>query len=77
MSRWIPCKRVEFIRRLSKLGFRGPYSGARHQFMMMGDHRLAIPSNSEYSVAQVRFMVREVELILGRPIGIGEWTRLS
>ena len=29
MSRWTPCKRSEFIRRLLKLGFDGPYSGTR------------------------------------------------
>jgi hypothetical protein len=32
---------------------------AEHQFMTTGQHRLAIPSNPEYSVGQVRFMIRE------------------
>ena len=70
MSRWTPCKRSEFIRRL---GFVGPYSGARHQFMIHGGHRLAIPSNSEYSVPQLRMLIREVEAILGRAIALDEW----
>jgi hypothetical protein len=77
VSRWAPCKRADFVRRLAKLGFNGPYPGTRHQFMEVGQHRLAIPSNSEYSVGQVRFMLREVEAILGRAISLDDWTRLS
>jgi hypothetical protein len=77
VSRWTPCRRADFIRRLAKLGFNGPYSGTRHQFMTMGQRRLAIPSNGEYSVGQVRFMIREVELILGRTISQDDWRGLS
>lgn len=77
MSRWSPCKRRAFIRRLRKLGFSGPFSGTRHQFMIYESHRLAIPSNSEYSVPQLRMMLREVELIIGRRITVNEWTKLS
>ena len=36
MSQWTPCKRRDFIRRLRKIGFEGPYSGTRHQFMILG-----------------------------------------
>ncbi len=43
MSRWIPCKRHDFIRRLRKLDFDGPFSGTRHQFMIFSQRRLAIP----------------------------------
>ena len=42
MARWMPCKRRDFIRRLRNLGFDGPYSGTRHQFMIFNQHRLAI-----------------------------------
>ena len=77
MSRWTPCKRSEFIRRLRKLGFDGPYSGARHQFMVYQQHRLAVPSNEEYSVPQLRMMIREVEVILGRSVAIEEWNGLK
>jgi hypothetical protein len=76
VSRWTPCKRADFVRRLGKLGFSGPYSGARHQFMTTGQHRLTIPSNHEYSVGQLRFMIREVEVILGRAITLVDWTGL-
>ncbi len=76
MSRLAPCKRKDFLRRLYKLGFDGPYSGTRHQFMIYQRHRLAIPSNTEYSVPQLRMMIRETEAILGRTITVEEWNRL-
>ncbi len=76
MSRWAPCKRRDFIRRLRAIGFDGPFSGTRHQFMVYEQHRLAIPSNAEYSVPQLRMMIREVEEIIGRKITTDEWNRL-
>jgi len=76
VSRWTPCKRREFVRRLGRLGFEGPFSGTRHRFMVCGQHRLTIPSNAEYSVAQLRVMLQEVEEILGREITLEEWLQL-
>ena len=76
MSRWTPCKRREFIRRVIAVGFQGPYSGTRHQFMIYQEHRLAIPSNEEYSVPQLRVMLREVARIIGREIPMKEWEHL-
>ncbi len=76
MSRWIPCKRREFVRRLRQLGFDGPFSGTRHQFMVYKQNRLSIPSNAEYSMPQLRMMIREVEEIIGREITADEWNRL-
>lgn len=77
MNRWTPCKRRDFIRRLRKLGFEGPYSGTRHQFMTYQNHRLSIPSNSEYSVPKLRFMIREIGAILEREITMSDWYVLS
>jgi predicted RNA binding protein YcfA (HicA-like mRNA interferase family) len=77
MSRWNPCKRGEFVRRVRRLGFEGVYSGAKHQFMVYQQHRLTIPSNAEYSVPQLRLMLREVEAITGRQITADEWEQLS
>ena len=76
MPKWTPCKRRDFIKKLRQLGFDGPYSGTRHQFMLFENHRLAIPSNAEYSVPQIRFMLKEVEGIIGRGINSDEWNRL-
>lgn len=74
---WNPCKRKDFIRRLRKLGFDGVYSGTRHQFMTFEQFRLTIPSNVEYSVPQLKMMMREVETILKREISAEEWNDLS
>ena len=76
MSQWRRCKRRLFIRRLRQLGFDGPYSGARHQFMVYKQYRLAIPSNAEYSVPQLRMMLREVEQIISRRISAEDWAAL-
>ena len=76
MSRWRPCKRRDFVRRLRQLGFEGPYAGSRHHFLVFEHHRLAIPSDTEYSVPQLRMMVRELEAILDRRLSADEWNRL-
>ncbi|MCR4293716.1 MAG: hypothetical protein NUV76_12665 [Candidatus Kuenenia sp.] len=76
MNRWTPCKRRDFVRRLRILGFDGPFSGARHQFMVYQQHRLSIPSNTEYSTPQLRMMLREIEEILGKEITADEWNRM-
>ena len=76
MSRWTPCKRREFIRRLRVLGFEGPFAGTRHQFLVFEQNRLTIPSNEEYSVAQLRMMLREAEAILRRELPLEEWSAL-
>jgi hypothetical protein len=44
--------------------------------MIYGTDRLAIPSNSEYSVPQLKMMLAEVEKIFGRTISLGEWNNL-
>ena len=76
MSRWTPCKRRDFIRRLRRLRFDGPFVGGQHHFMVYGTDRLSIPSNAEYSVPQLRVLVREVEAIIGRSIPLDEWQSL-
>ena len=76
MSNWSPCKRKEFIKRLRGLGFEGIYSGTKHQFMLFGNNRLTIPSNNEYSVPQLKLMLREAEEIIERKITVEEWNDL-
>lgn len=44
--------------------------------MVLGNHRLAIPSNQEYSVPELRMMVSEVETMLDRKITSDEWNQL-
>ena len=44
--------------------------------MVYKQHRLAIPSNAEYSIPQLRLMIREVETIIGRQFTANEWSSL-
>lgn len=76
MAAWRPLKRREFIRKLRVIGFNGPYSGTRHQFLVLRQHRQTIPTNLEYSVPQLRMLLRQVESILGRRISVEEWDSL-
>ena len=39
-----PTSRRDLIRNLKDLGFDGPYSGGKHQYMVRGQTRLRIPN---------------------------------
>jgi predicted RNA binding protein YcfA (HicA-like mRNA interferase family) len=76
MAGWQPLKRREFVRRLHALGFGGPHRGARHEFFVYGQRRQTVPSNSEFSVPQVKKLLRQVETVIGRKISAEEWAAL-
>lgn len=44
--------------------------------MILGENRQTIPSNSEYSVPQVKMLLRQVESILGHKVTLEEWEAL-
>jgi hypothetical protein len=73
MPDWHPIKRREFVRKLRALGFAG---GTRHEFLVFGQRRQTVPSNAEFSVPQLRMLLRQVEAICGRKIPIGDWEAL-
>jgi hypothetical protein len=64
------------MQKLQQLGFSGPFSGSKHQFMIYQEYRLTIPSNDEYSVPQLRMMIREAEEIIERQITLEQWNSL-
>jgi len=76
MARWAPCKRRIFIRKLSRLGFSPPEPGGRHFYMRYARHTLAIPSNDELSVPQLKMLLKEVEHIIGKKVSLEEWQNL-
>jgi predicted RNA binding protein YcfA (HicA-like mRNA interferase family) len=39
-----PISRKDLVRRLRKMGFEGPYTGGKHQFMFKGKITLTIPN---------------------------------
>lgn len=76
MSRWAPCSRRQFIVHLKKLGFTGEFHGTKHDYMFYNNHRLAIPNNDEYSVNELRMMIKEIELLIEHKISADEWNNL-
>lgn len=77
--RWSPCPRRVFIRRLVRLGFEGPVSGGNHQYMIdtRSGNRIPLFSNRDYSVDQVKRLLRQVERALERSISREEWIGLG
>jgi predicted RNA binding protein YcfA (HicA-like mRNA interferase family) len=45
-------KRSDLVRYLRKLGFEGPYVGGKHQYMIKGQLRLAIPNPHEGDISR-------------------------
>lgn len=60
-DRLVPVSRRELLRRLVRLGFDGPFSGGRHQFMVRNDRRLILPNphRSDISVELLRRILEE------------------
>ena len=61
MPRLVPVSRRELIRRLLTLGFDGPYTGGRHEFLLRGDIRLILPNphRGEISVDLLTRLLRQ------------------
>ena len=76
MPKWKPCKRRVFIKKLVKLGFDTPEPGGRHFYMRYGTKVLTISSNDEYSVPQLKMMIKELEKLIAREISLEEWEEL-
>lgn len=51
MPPWAPTKRRDLIAGLQRLGFTGPISGGKHQFMARGDVVLTIPNPHRKDIA--------------------------
>lgn len=64
-----PIKRRDLIRLLNKLGFRGPYSGGKHELMRRGEVTLRLPNPHQGDIGR-EFLVR---ILKQAGIGIDEW----
>ena len=76
MARWAPCKRKDFIAKLRELGFESPEPGGRHFYMRHGTFTLTLPNNTEYSVPQVKLLLKEIEVGIKKKISLEEWQKL-
>ena len=72
MPRFGSLSRKDLIRCLRQLGFDGPYSGGKHQFMLKGDLTLRIPNPHQGDIG------KELLARLLRQAGIekDEWEQL-
>lgn len=70
----IVISRTELIKKLRKLGFSGPLSGGKHQFMINGALKLRIPNphgNNEIGIALLKEILRQAE------IDMKDWDNIS
>lgn len=70
MGKWGPCKRRDFIRKLKRLGFESPEPGGSHFYMRYGTFTFTLPNNAEYSVPQIKMLLKEVEGGIRRKISL-------
>ncbi len=47
-----PIKRRDLIRNLRKLGFEGPYTGGKHQYMVRGEVKLVLPNPHQSDISR-------------------------
>jgi predicted RNA binding protein YcfA (HicA-like mRNA interferase family) len=47
-----PIRRKDLTRNLKRLGFEGPYSGGKHQFMVLGDITIRIPNPHQNDIGK-------------------------
>jgi predicted RNA binding protein YcfA (HicA-like mRNA interferase family) len=60
-----PCSRREFIRKLKKLGYDGPFAGGNHQFMTKtGPSTIRVPNphRGDISVDLLRRILRSARI---------------
>ena len=57
MKRLSSVSRRDLLNRLRQLGFEGPYTGGRHEFMVRGSTRLVVPNPHRQDV-RVDLLVR-------------------
>jgi predicted RNA binding protein YcfA (HicA-like mRNA interferase family) len=72
VPRFGPVKRKDLIHFLRRAGFDGPYSGAKHQFMVKGDIVLHIPNPHASDVGRELLS----RLLKQAQISREEWERL-
>jgi predicted RNA binding protein YcfA (HicA-like mRNA interferase family) len=72
MPHFGPIKRRDLVRYLGQLGFEGPYSGGKHQFMIKGEITLRLPNPHRSDIG------KELLARILRQAGISreEWEKL-
>jgi len=76
MGKWSPCKRRDFIKKLKEIGFEPPEPGGRHFYIRYGTYTLTLPNNKEYSVPQIKMLLKEIEHGINKKISPEEWKNI-
>lgn len=66
-----PVKRGNMIARLKRLGFEGPFSGGKHQFLVKGTVRLTLPNPHASELGP--FLLARILQQAG--VALDEWNR--
>jgi predicted RNA binding protein YcfA (HicA-like mRNA interferase family) len=74
LSRLVPVSRNELIRRLKKLGFKGPFPGSGHAYMVRDRLYVTIP-NEHYGEEIGAALL--VEILRKAKISRDEWFRVA
>jgi predicted RNA binding protein YcfA (HicA-like mRNA interferase family) len=71
MPRLTPVKQKELIKKLKLFGYKGPFAGGKHQFMIRNDVRLTLPNphQKEIGIDLLRRILQQAE------ISIDEWIK--
>ena len=72
MPRIGPIRRKDFLSYLRRMGFEGPYSGAKHQFMQKGTQTVRVP-NPHRADIDVGLLAR---ILRDAGIDRAEWEKL-
>jgi predicted RNA binding protein YcfA (HicA-like mRNA interferase family) len=60
-----PISRITLIKKFKTLGFKGPISGGKHQFMILGSKKIRIPNphnNQDISLGLITEILRQAEI---------------
>lgn len=60
-----PCSRREFIRRLGKLGYQGPFAGGKHAYMVKpGGAKVRVPNphQGDISVGLLMLILKNAQI---------------
>jgi predicted RNA binding protein YcfA (HicA-like mRNA interferase family) len=61
----MPISRKDLIKKFRSLGFRGPYSGGKHQFMVKGKLKIRVPNphkSGEISDSLLHEILRQADI---------------
>ena len=67
--RFGPVKRADLVRALAALGFAGPFSGGKHQFMVRGEVTVRVPNPHRGDIGR-ELLIR---ILRGAHVGRSEW----